>query len=216
MNLRGKELENYKRSLRLNEEQEDVLIGSMLGDGNIRFPGRSTEASFVTEHGAAQREYVFWKYKIFQSFVLTQPKMNSRIYHKDQKRILTSWRFITVSHPIFTKYAAFFYQGRTKVVPPNIEEILKSPRALAVWLMDDGNKNARAVFLNTQNFTVEDQHRLISCLKNNFGLEARLNLHSNWHGRKLYRLRLTTEATKKLSMLVRSYLLQSLQYKLPV
>ena len=35
--LRGKALEAYKQGLALNQEQKEILIGSLLGDGFIHF-----------------------------------------------------------------------------------------------------------------------------------------------------------------------------------
>lgn len=214
--MRGKVLQTYKDSLTITQQQTELLIGTVLGDGNMRIPGRNKNANLIISHGEAQKAYVFWKYQILKSLVITPPSKEERVFHKDKSRILTSYRFLTMCHPELTKLYKLFYENGKKVIPKNIENLLYYPFSLAVWVMDDGNKNHKALFLNTQNFSFEDQMRLIDCLKNNFGLEAKINKHSKSNGKQLYRLRLSTESTKKLSELIGKFILPELSYKLPL
>lgn len=210
-----RELKNYKKSLLLNSMQKELIIGSMLGDGNLRITGKNREANFIVDHSLVQKKYVLWKYGIMKEWVFTEPKIITRVYHKDTSRILSSLRFLSISHHEFSKWYHIFYKDRKKIIPLNINEILKSPLALAVWVMDDGNKNHNAVFLNTQQFTIEEQQLLVNCLKNNFGIEARINKHSMYGEKQLYRIRLTTPSTKMLYLLVQEFILPSMHYKFP-
>ncbi len=57
--LKGKALEKYKEALKLSETQRALLIGSILGDGNLRIPGRNVEANFIVDHGEEQKDYIF-------------------------------------------------------------------------------------------------------------------------------------------------------------
>lgn len=216
MYLRGKKLQLYKRSLNLSKFQRDVVIGSILGDGNLRIPGRSKEANFIADHSVAQNDYVFWKYNCLKEFVLTEPKIVRRIYHKDRERITESIRFLTVSHPEFTDLYRIFYRNQEKTIPENVQELVNSPVTLAVWIMDDGNRNHKAVFLNTQQFPVEQQMILQKCLFTNFGLETTLNKHWFYKGKQFYRIRFTTHATRKLYALVKDWIMPSLRYKFPL
>lgn len=209
-------LRNYKRSLQLSRIQQELLIGGLLGDGNLRIAGRNRHANFIVEHSMAQQEYVLWKYCLMKEWVLTEPKAVTRVYHKDSKRVLHSLRFLTISHPEFTKWHSAFYERKIKRIPKNIQEILISPLSLAIWLMDDGNKNHRALFLNTQQFCLEDQELLMYCLKSNFDLEATINRHSIYADKQFYRIRLTTAATEKLFAMTKDFLLPSMRYKFPL
>jgi len=78
--LFGKKLEEYKNLLDLNKFQQDVLIGTILGDANIRVLQK--DAFLTVSHGEKQVDYVFWKYKIFQNWVLTKPREEFRRYYK--------------------------------------------------------------------------------------------------------------------------------------
>lgn len=137
----------------------------------------------------------------------------SRVYHKDRRRTLISWRFSTVSHSSLTAFYRLFYRGGIKVVPMNIDDLIIHPLTLAVWLMDDGSKNQDVLFLSTQNFAIQEQEQLCGCLWKNFGIESTLNFHSISNGARLYRIRLTREGSKKAWRIVRPYIIPSLQYK---
>lgn len=213
--LLARELKEYKKSLSLTQIQKNLIIGAMLGDGNLRIIGRNREASFAVDHSNHQKEYVLWKYGIMSEWVTTKPKILTRIYHKNPKRLLTSLRFQTISHPEFSFWHKVFYPEGIKIVPKNIQEILVSPLSLAIWFMDDGNKNHQAVFLNTQQFEKYDQECLMECLNQNFGLECTLNKHWMYKGKQLYRIRVSTKSTRVLHTLVEEYLLPSMQYKIP-
>ena len=210
-----RELREYKESLKLNMIQRDIIVGSLLGDGNLRLVGRSKEASFVVDHSIKQKDYVLWKYEMFREWVATKPKTLTRIYHKDPRRSLLSFRFQTLSHSEFTFWYEMFYRKDIKIIPSDIRKILVSPLSLAVWFMDDGNKNHNAVFLNTQQFSRIEQECLIECLYENFGLECTLNKHSTSKGKQLYRVRVDTKSTKMLYELAKEYLLPSMRYKIP-
>jgi len=216
MNLAlSRDLILYKKNIRLTPRQRNLLIGTILGDGNLRFVRKNREASFIVDHSITQKDYVFWKYEIMREFVLTEPKELVRIYHKDKSRLLRSSRFSTISHSEFTSLYELFYRNKIKIIPVNIGEILKSPLSLAIWFMDDGNKNHQSVFLNTQQFTLGEQEILRSCLRDNFGLESTINKHWLYKEKQLYRIRLNTVSTKKLYDLIYDLVLPSMRYKFP-
>jgi len=211
--LRGKALAEYKQRLVLRPDQHHLIIGTMLGDGNLRFPGRSHHANLTVEHGELQKEYVWYKYEQLKEWVLTPPAEVSRTYHKDRTRVLKSWRFSTVSHPTFTSYHSLFYREGIKRIPDNLGDLLESALALAIWLMDDGNKNSDVLFLSTESFSVQDQERLRCCLWQKFGIDSTLNFHSHSNGQDLFRIRLTRQGSKRAVELIAAHVLPSLSYK---
>jgi hypothetical protein len=211
--LNGKALAAYKGRLILQPEQRHLLIGSLLGDGCLRFPGRSHHANLTVEHGEEQKEYVWYKYERLREWVLTPPRNVVRTYHKDRTRSLGSWRFSTITHPVFTDYHTLFYRDGAKVVPSNLCDLVEDPLTLAIWLMDDGSKNKDVLFLSTQNFTSQEQQQLCECLRRRFGIDATVNFHSHGKTRKLYRIRLTRAGSLQAARLVAPYVVASLSYK---
>jgi hypothetical protein len=211
--LNARALAEYKQRLVLQPEQRHLIVGSILGDGCLRFPGRSHHANLTIEHGADQKEYVWFKYELLREWVLTPPRQVERTYHKDRSRKLVSWRFSTLSHSAFTCYYQFFYRDGVKTIPETIDDLARHPLTLAVWLMDDGNRNKDVLFLSTQFFALEEQQRLRKCLWEQFGVASTLNFHSHSKGKDLYRIRFTRDGSRQAATLVRSYVPPSLWYK---
>lgn len=181
--------------------QHAVLVGSLLGDGTLRKQGeRRTNALLEVNHAWHCKEYVDWKYQIFQPFVLTPPKRRlgngSRV----------AYRFTTRSIPIFTSYYRWFYEEGKKRVPSDIQ---LDPLALAVWFMDDGSRSRSACYLNTQQFAIAEQEWLRHLLRKTFGIESALKRDKSY-----FRLRITTEGTRKLVSTIEPHVLPCFRYKL--
>ena len=203
-------------NITLNKEERDIVLGSLLGDGCLRKMSRAHNPAFSVSHGEAQKDYVFWKYEKLRRLVNTPPWQEHRVYHKDRTRMLASWRFQTLSSEAFMEFYTLFYQNSRKNVPIELGNLLKgSPQALAVWLMDDGNKNYKAVFLNTQGFILEEQRFLCTVLREVFGLDTTVNKHSVYNDQQLYRVRINTESVRKLVHIVKPYILPQFRYKIP-
>ena len=82
--------------------------------------------------------------------------------------------------------------------------------SLAVWFMDDGCRSRRAVYLNTQQFALPDQLRLLEMLRDQWGLIGTLNRDKCYH-----RIRLSVESTSRFVELISPHLLPMFRYKLP-
>jgi hypothetical protein len=211
--LKAKALAEYKQRLDLQPEQRHALLGMILGDGCLRYPGRSHHANLTVEHGEAQKEYVWYKYELLKEWVTTPPRLVQRVYHKDPTRTTISWRFSTLSHKLLTNHRELFYAEGIKTVPDSICDLMTHPLTLAIWLMDDGNRNKDVLFVSTESFSVADQQRLCRCLSERFGIDSTLNFHSQSRGRLLYRIRLTRQGSKRAVQLIRPYVIPSLAYK---
>ena len=70
----------------LTKEENDILIGPLLGDGCLRIMGRCKFPAFSVSHSEKQKDYVFWKYEKLKRWVKTPPWQEDRIYHKDKTR----------------------------------------------------------------------------------------------------------------------------------
>lgn len=184
----------------LTSTQHDILVGSLLGDGTLRKQGTRTNALLEVNHTFKQKEYVDWKWKHFQEFVLTPPRS------KPGKGDRVAYRFTTRSLPEFTSYHNWFYVNGKKIVP---DDINLTPLTMAVWVMDDGTRCRNSIFLNTQQFENEDQYRLQHLLHRDMGIESVLAKDKEYQ-----RLYINTISSKKLSDLIRPYILSCFNYKL--
>ena len=182
----------------LSEVQQSIILGSLLGDGAMRC---KTNALLEINHSAAQERYVDWKYQQLASLVATPPK--SRNGNKGR----IAYRFVTRSLPELTPYFHRFYRTGRKSVEA-IPDL--TPLALAVWLMDDGCKSRRSVYLNTQQFDQASQLVMLRALRDQFGIEGTLN-----RDRCYTRIRVSVAGTEKLQEVVWPFVRPELRYKLP-
>ena len=159
-----------------------------------------TNALLEINHCLAQKSYVDWKYKQLADLVQTPPK------ERTNNAARVAYRFVTRSLPQLTPYYALFYREGTKRVP----EIELSPLSLAVWFMDDGSRSRSAVYLNTQQFRIEDQMQLLRILEEQWEIRGALNVDKSYR-----RIRLTVTGTQELARLIKPHLLPEFWYKLP-
>ena len=199
------EIRNLKNRLRITDVQRAVIIGSILGDGNLSGNWSQTNYRLRVSHSVKQSEYLSWKYEILRNFILTKPQ----VYEKTK-----SISFRTISHHEFTELYKLFYPSGKKVVPRNIEELIKDPIIIAVWFMDDGNirkvKNKiYGYYLNTQSFNLVENQILREALKNNFGINSMVMRN---HGK--YRIYIGALGKEKFSQLVSDIVIKSMKYKI--
>jgi len=196
-----------KQRLQLSSMQESVLIGSLLGDGTLRLGKKAINVNFKAEHGLKQKDYLWWKYKVFRNWVFTEPKLSYR-YNKNGERYLKSWWFHTVRHPILTKYWKEFYKNGKKVIPNSVGKYL-DPIVLAIWIMDDGSFNRNAIDISTYSFGLKEIEKLKDTLGKKFGIVAKYYKDRN----KGYRLYFSVSQTKILIRFIRPFIIPSMLYK---
>jgi hypothetical protein len=181
----------------LSEEQHSIVLGSLLGDGSMRC---KANALLEINHSLAQQSYVDWKHIRLAELVSTPPKPRAG----NGRRI--AYRFTTRSLPALTPYYELFYGNGAKQVP----ELELSPLTMAVWFMDDGCRSRNAVYLNTQQFDVTSQQRMLKMLDEQWGIKGSLNRDKTY-----YRIYVSVEGTKRLATIVDEHMLPELRYKLP-
>lgn len=197
-------IRQLRTTLTLSHYQREVLIGTLLGDGSLVVNSWKRNYRLQAEQSDPQKDYLFWKYQIFQEFTLSPPQFQERT---------NAWRFRTISHPEFTEYAQLFYTAGRKVVPLVISRLLKSPMSLAIWYLDDGALSSRkdTFILNSQSFSRDENTLLRRCLLENFGILVTLN-----RDRHYWRLYVSKRSAERFRGLIQPYVIESMKYKLPV
>jgi len=194
--------------LRLTRQQNDVLIGTLLGDGCLELNG--SKVRLRIDHSEKQKEYVEWKHHVLANFAAGKPR-SIKVLDKRTKRIYQHSRFDTLSKGLFVNYMRIFYKNGKKIVPQNVNRLLKNRLALAVWFMDDGyNRNdCKGMRINTQSYSLAEQKRLQDCMRKNFNL--RVNIHRQSGKFNLY---VPSADSKKFCDLIADFVLPSMKYKL--
>ncbi len=184
----------------LTQYQKSLIIGTMLGDGYLRIvPGRK-DAFLEINHSFSQKQYTDWKFEKLQNICISKPKTRKG----NGNRI--AYRFYTKQYPELTEFYNKFYKNGYKIVPDNLK---LDAIAFSVWFMDDGSRCGNSNFyLNTQQFSAEDQNKLLDCLTK-IGLKARLN-----RDKKYFRIRFLSSSVNKLKGLLEENLIPSMRYKI--
>ncbi len=187
--------------------QREVLIGTLLGDDRLESRSKNGSARLRVHHAESQRDFLFWKYQVFQNLVTRKPWKVTWI-GKQTGNQYSSWFFHTKTLYALREVHQLFYSVGKKNVPLNIGKLL-TPRALAVWFMDDGCMTPSSAILNTQCFSKTEQEILRSWFRSYLGIETSFN-----KDRLNYRLRMNQKSARKLSDLIDPYVPECMQYKL--
>lgn len=208
LGVNNKAVRNLRNSLTLSDKQKSLIYGTMLGDGCItgNQNGKQKNYRLKIGHSVKQKDLVFWKYEILKNFVLSPPS-----YRLENN----SWGFRTISHPEITQIKNIFYRDKKKILPQNIENILKDKLALAVWYMDDGcrwisNGIERGLILNTQNFNPDEIQKLVELFIELYEIEPKVHKDHN-----RYRLHIRVKDQYEFSDLFKEHIVDTLKYKLP-
>lgn len=184
----------------LTGDQQSIIIGSLLGDG---YMSCKTHAYLKIGHSIKQKEYVDWKYTYLCSITNQKPKS----YQGNGNRI--GYRFFTRHLPELTPFYKWFYgNSGKKSIPDNLSI---SPFALAIWYMDDGARNRKSLYLNTQQFSLNEQRLLLKVLREEFALSGNLNKDKSY-----LRIRLYQESSQRLKQIIFPYMPKFMRYKLPL
>jgi recombination protein RecA len=198
----------------LSEQQVQVVLGSLMGDGNLS-PNRSNRngVRFRLGHGAKQSEYLQWKTSLM-----------SNIRHSVRENAKGAGFVDFTPLPELAELQRAVYLGDGKKFFS--EEYLKAltPLALAIWYMDDGSFTVRSkgmqertaggsgrIAICVEAMSEGTRVRLRDYLRDTHGLDVRLR-HAGSAGKAV--LVFSTAASAKFQELVAPYMAPSMEYKL--
>lgn len=189
-----------------------IIYGLILGDGFLQKTGKQN-ARLRVEHSAKQRVYVDWIYQSLSNLFTDKPKQISR-QHPKTKQVYHYIRLQSCSALIFGKLQSQFYSGNKKIIPVTVDKLLRYRLTLAVWYMDDGYYYSRdkSAHIYLSSLDKDSRQRLLACLKNNFGLNAKIYCRPD---RRACQLNFTGSDKDKLFALIRPYVIPTFDYKLP-
>ena len=150
MGVRGitADFDRWRQAVQLTEEQEQLVLGSTLGNMSIfrrmisSTGGPSEVAVIEAAHVFANKDYVDWKYSFFTDLVGTPPscRMVKQLVPSQpdfQSPMMCSFRTfgLPALRPLFD--LCYSNNGKRKITPEWMEAIWH-PIALAAWYMDSG------------------------------------------------------------------------------
>jgi hypothetical protein len=187
----------------LSQDQRAVLTGTLLGDGCLAKHGRHHRLHI--KHKLAHVDLALMKYEVFREFISMAPhQFDQRLGDRRHPCV----QFATRTHLVFSEWHRRFYSERRKIVPADIANDL-SPRALAVWLMDDGAADYAGITIQTHSFEYDETVRLAADLRSEYSLEAGVRKN-----RGSWLIYIPARSVRDLEEVVHDHMIPSLAYKL--
>jgi len=199
-----KEIQNNPLLL-INQEEHDLIIGSLIGDASIR--KRERNSCFRVAHSIKQKDYINSKLSILKEFQISEFNERTRIINE---RKFTMINLSTKTHQVFNYYRNLFYQNNKKIITKDILKQL-NPKSLAYWVCDDGSYDNRQgyIILCTNSFSLEEHKLIKEFFNKKFGLDPTIGFRD----KKYYYLRFKQKDSKKLIKIIKPYIHKSMLYK---
>ena len=188
--------------------KEQIILGSILGDGYIYKDKRYEGYGYSERHSLKQKNYLIWKNKYlnFSFKEYKNKKYNICIIRKGDKK--------------FKYYRGLFYPKGIKIVTRNILEKL-DPLGLAVWLMDDGNydyehNNLR---LYTQSFGLKGNKIIQKWFSNRWNIISKIRMTTKIIGndnirKKYFYLEVNRDNSRKFIEIIKNHIPKFMDYKI--
>lgn len=159
---------------------EQLLIGSMLGDGYLcKIDDKYKKSRLSIAHSPKQKEYIEFKLAILRKNNLAGKLSFNRIFNKRYKKgYFDEYRFKSLSSDYFNRWRNSFYKNGNKSLDFNIINNINI-LGLVIWFIDDGFKCTRSYEICTNSFTIDECNKLRELLLNKFNIETTLQKTEN-------------------------------------
>jgi recombination protein RecA len=199
----------------LSELQWQVILGTLMGDGNLSRPARHSDHSgrLRMGHGAKQVSYLDWKVSLLENIPHCRTTNAKGAAFAD---------FTPLSELGDLREVVYQGDGKKHLTWDYLKKL--TPLSLAIWYMDDGCFTVRSKGLQERTqggsggieICVEaispgSRGRLIEYLRDSRGLDVKLTVRGK---RQIPVLQFTTAASAKFQKLVAPYVHPSMEYKL--
>lgn len=175
----------------LTAEQQEVIIGNLLGDGCLSYIKKDGyNSKFSIGQKGSRAEYINGLFEIYSPFSCGTHERQSRKPSRVDGKInhdIENWNgeytssimMYTVSHPVFTALRQKWYKEpdvkrSPKIIPADLR---LTWRTAAIWMCDDGSNypklRQRRAVLYTDCFSEEEVIFLIQRLYDDLGIAAR-------------------------------------------
>lgn len=147
-------LKENNLTVSLSHDQEQIILGGILGDGNIKRNG--SNYYYRESHGRTELEYCYWKMEQLE------PYISKGGFHITDKRD-NQMGFQTINSPTFSTYKSM----ETVDVINALDEV-----GAVVYLLDDGWAKQTGYCLSTGSFDRETEIILVNKLNEIFDTHA--------------------------------------------
>lgn len=198
-----------RETVELTDTEEQIVLGSLMGDMYCRIKSSCKNAQLEEGHGRSQDSYLTWKASLLRSLSsgLRRIKSGGLFYESG-------------AYPCLNYYHKLFYgNGRKEINQAILKKLDKL--GIAIWYMDDGTykKRDKASCLHTNGFSYEENLLIKEWFENKWHIFPKI--HSvrkpkEYPGRVWHYLSFGVKETPKLFNLIENYIHPSMKYKIGV
>lgn len=155
-----------KELKKLNTIQEDLIIGSVLGDGHIT--NKKFIPIFIVSHAQDEKDYLYWKYGILEDICNSRPRII-----KSSKKIFNGKIYISQdAHRFNTRSLDDLKRFRDMSIINILEKL--NEFSFSVWMLDDGHRSPYIWELCVAPFGRNEINKILNIMLNKFSLECKL------------------------------------------
>jgi len=197
----------YRNNIKLLDSENQILLGSLLGDLYCRIKKTCKNAQIEGAHCKKQEQYLLWKISMLRSLSFNLRRTNLG-YLFFESRI----------YPCLNYYCNLFYRNGKKEVNRVILEKVNE-LGLAIWYMDDGSykKRYKRCSLHTNGFTYDENLIIKTWFESRWNIYPKIYFHKEpkrYPGRVWYYLEFDVIETKKLMKVIKDHIHPSMKYKI--
>ncbi len=199
---------------RLSGQQQQMVLGSLMGDGCLSPNARSRSGVRLRMgQGARQVSYLDWKVSLMANVPCTRTVDSKGAVFAD---------FMPLAELGELHEVVYFGDGKKHFTWDYLKAL--TPFSLAIWYMDDGCFTVRSkgaqertkggsgrIEICVEAMSSGSRERLVQLLRDTYGLDVKLTERG---ARKISFLQFTTAASEKFQKLVAAYIHPSMEYKL--
>jgi recombination protein RecA len=204
----------YGIAKKITEVQKQVILGSLLGDGSIRYPKRLLRGlgcGIIMMQSEKHLSYIRLKEKVMSHHV-TSVKVQKTGWNK-----APMYRVGTECSPLISDLI-----NRLRITDRYGKKIVSkewlnglTPLGIAIWYCDGGSlctKKSLSVRLSTHGFPKEQTEKIIIYFQEVWGIEF-LIVPEVRRGKILYSLRANKDSSEKFLKLISDYIPEGMAYK---
>lgn len=209
--------------MKLNNEQKDLIFGTLLGDGNMQTLNQGRTWRYRALQKTEHKPYLDKKFSVLES-LCTPGSLPSyeKILDKRTNKMSERWYFNTLTLDCLRLYGNMFYtydktkEKFIKDVPKNLSQHL-TPRAIAYMYMDDGGLkwkgHSNAMRICTESFSVDGVILIQKVFKHKYNIDTTLTSKTLSDGTVGKRISIPEKSSERFRELIQEFLVDCMKYK---
>jgi hypothetical protein len=179
---------DLRKSLKtLTQRQEDLLIGSMLGDGHIT--NEKYIPIFIVSHANNEKDYLYWKYGIFKDLCNSLPALVEAKLKPFGDKVYMSQE----AHRFNTRSLDALITFRDMSVEELVNRL--NEFSLSIWFLDDGHRDSNHWEICVAPYSELEIEHILKVLREVFNLECKQKSDTRYIG-------LTAVSSRKLDEII--------------